>query len=223
MRILLVDDDERTVSFMRRGLEAEGFVVDCTGDGEDALELARDTPYTLILLDRVLPGMDGLEICRILRRERRDCLVLMVSGQASVQDKIDALKGGVDDYLTKPFAFDELLARIGALLRRRRSADAVGVMTVGDLALDPATKKVWRGEREIGLTAREYQLLGYLMSNRGAVVSRSRLLNAVWDLNFDPQTKVVDVYIRYLRRKIDDGAVTPLIKTVRGFGYMLSA
>ena len=222
-RILLVEDDERIVGFIKRGLEAEGYVVDLANNGEDALAMGRDTPYSLIILDRVLPGIDGLEVCRILRRERRENLVLMLTAKDSLQDKVEGLKGGADDYLTKPFAFDELIARMEALLRRRPSAAPDPVLKVGDLILDPLSKKVWRGEREISLTAKEFRLLGYLMSHPGAVISRTRLLDNVWDLSFDPETKVVDVYIRYLRKKIDCEGEPPLIKTVRGFGYVISA
>jgi two-component system, OmpR family, response regulator len=222
-RILLVEDDARIVGFIKRGLEAEGYVVDLAHSGEDGLAMVRETPYSLIILDRVLPGMDGLEVCRNLQRERHEHLVLMLTAKDSLQDKVEGLKGGADDYLTKPFAFDELIARMEALLRRRSSTSADPVLRVGDLRLDPSSKKVRRGEREIGLTAKEFRLLTYLMSHPGTVISRTRLLNNVWDLSFDPETKVVDVYIRYLRRKIDSTGETPLIKTVRGFGYVISA
>lgn len=222
-KILLVEDDDRIVGFIKRGLEAEGYLVDWAKSGEDALAMVRDTPYELIVLDRILPGIDGLEVCRMMQRDRREGLVLMLTAKDSLQDKVEGLKGGADDYLTKPFAFDELIARMEALLRRGRSEAADPVLKVSDLTLDPISKKVWRGEREIGLTAKEFRLLAYLMSHPGAVISRTRLLNNVWDLSFDPETKVVDVYIRYLRRKIDREGEMPLIKTVRGFGYVISA
>jgi two-component system OmpR family response regulator len=222
-RILLVEDDARIVGFIKRGLEAEGYVVDLANSGEDALAMVRENPYSLIILDRVLPGIDGLEVCRVLHREQRENLVLMLTARGSLQDKVEGLKGGADDYLTKPFAFDELIARIEALLRRGHSTATHPVLKVGDLALDTVTKKVCRGAREIGLTAKEFKLLSYLMSHPGAVISRTRLLNNVWDLSFDPETKVVDVYIRYLRRKIDQEGEKPLINTVRGFGYTISA
>jgi two-component system, OmpR family, response regulator len=222
-RILLVEDDDRIVGFIKRGLEAEGYLVDLANNGEDALAMVRETSYSLIVLDRLLPGIDGLEVCRMLQRERRENLVLMLTAKDSLQDKVEGLKGGADDYLTKPFAFDELIARIEALLRRGPGAISDPVLMVGDLTLDPVAKKVRRGEREISLTAKEFRLLAYLMSHPGAVISRTRLLNNVWDLSFDPETKVVDVYIRYLRRKIDGAEEHPLIKTVRGFGYVISA
>ncbi|HXV30081.1 MAG TPA: response regulator transcription factor [Sinorhizobium sp.] len=221
-KILVVEDDDRIVGFIKRGLEAEGYLVDLASNGEDALAMVRDAPYSLIILDRVLPGIDGLEVCRMLRRERHEHLILMLTARDSLQDKVEGLKGGADDYLTKPFAFDELIARMEALLRRGSSAGADPVLRVGDLVLDPTSKKVWRGEREISLTAKEFRLLSYLMSHSGAVISRTRLLNNVWDLSFDPETKVVDVYIRYLRRKLDGADDRPLIKTVRGFGYVIS-
>jgi DNA-binding response OmpR family regulator len=222
-KILLVEDDERIVGFIKRGLEAEGYVVDLANSGEDALAMVREIPYSLIILDRMLPGIDGIEVCRALQRERHENLVLMLTAKSSLQDKVDGLKGGADDYLTKPFAFDELIARMEALLRRRPNAAKDPVLMVADLVLDPVSKKVWRGEREIALTAKEFKLLAYLMLHQDAVISRARLLNNVWDLSFDPETKVVDVYIRYLRRKIDSAVEKPLIKTVRGFGYVISA
>jgi two-component system, OmpR family, response regulator len=222
-RILLVEDDARIVGFIKRGLEAEGYVVDLADSGEDAVAMVREAPYSLIILDRVLPGIDGLEVCRILRREERKYLILMLTARDSLQDKVEGLRGGADDYLTKPFAFDELIARMEALLRRGAGIAADPVLKVGDLSLDPTSKRVRRGDREIGLTAKEFKLLAYLMSHPGAVISRTRLLNNVWDLSFDPETKVVDVYIRYLRRKIEGDGEAPLIKTVRGFGYVISA
>jgi two-component system, OmpR family, response regulator len=223
VKILLVEDDPRTVSFIRRGLEAEGFVVDVAENGRDALALAREVGYPLIVLDRVLPMIDGLEVCRTLRREGCASLLLMLTAKDTLQDKVDGLHGGADDYLTKPFAFEELLVRMEALLRRGGYRETPRVLRVGDLMLDEATRKVVRGGREIALTVREFALLSYLMANAGKVVSRTRLLSNVWSYGFDPGTKVVDVYVRYLRKKIDEGEEKPLIRTVRGIGYMLSA
>jgi two-component system, OmpR family, response regulator len=222
-RILLVEDDPRIVGFLRRGLEAEGFVVDVAENGRDGLALALANDYPLIVLDRVLPEVDGLEICRALRREGRASLILVLTAKETLQDKVDGLRGGADDYLTKPFAFDELLVRMEALLRRGRYREPPPVLRVGDLVLDEATCRVARGEREIQLTAKEYALLRFLMANAGTVVSRARLLRDVWRYSFDPGTKVVDVYVSYLRKKIDEGEGRPLIQTVRGFGYRLSA
>lgn len=220
-KILLVEDDARIIGFVKRGLEAEGYVVDLAENGHDALSMARAHPYCLIVLDRMLPGVEGLDICRVLRQEQCSSLVLMLTAKDSLQDKVDGLRGGADDYLTKPFAFDELIARMDALLRRAPRPPAEPMLKVADVVLDPATKKVRRGEREISLTAKEFTLLAYLMTNAGVVISRSRLLSNVWELSFDPGTKVVDVYIRYLRQKLDVDDAKPLIKTVRGFGYMI--
>jgi two-component system OmpR family response regulator len=221
-KILLAEDDERIVDFLRRGLKAEGFVVDVAVNGEEALHLCHDHEYELIILDVMLPIIDGIEVCRTLRRQDKQSLVLMLTAKDSVQDKIEGLHSGADDYLTKPFAFDELLARIGALLRRRPYSDAGGALSVGDLVLDSATRTAKRGAREIELTAKEFVLLRFLMEKAGTVLSRSRILSNVWEHNSETYTNVVDVYVRYLRRKIDQDGEKPLIRTVRGAGYMIS-
>jgi DNA-binding response OmpR family regulator len=221
-KILLVEDDEGIVGFLKRGLEAEAFVVDVARDGEQALQLCRDHDYALIILDLMLPTVDGIEICRSLRRRKVQSLILMLTARDGVQDKIAGLRSGADDYMTKPFAIDELLARIAALLRRAPYRDAANVLVVGDLVLDPATHKVQRGAREIELTAKEFLLLRYLMENAGTVLSRSRILSNVWEHNADTYTNIVDVYVRYLRRKIDGDHDAPLIRTVRGAGYMIA-
>jgi two-component system, OmpR family, response regulator len=223
VKVLLVEDDPRIARFVRRGLEAEGYAVEVADHGEDALELCRANEYAIVILDRMLPGMDGMEICATLRRERRPCLVLMLTAKDALQDKVDGLHAGADDYLTKLFAFDELLARLRALLRRNRPEAGEPALQVGPLALDPATRRARRGGREIVLTVREYTLLAYLMENAGRVLSRTRILNHVWGYSFDPESKVVDVYIRYLRQKIDEGEDVALVRTVRGFGYTISA
>ena len=222
MNILVIEDDRRIASFLERGLTAEGHQVAVELDGRDGLERARQDSFDLILLDRTLPYVDGLEIARVLRAERRPVLILMLTAKASLQDKITGLKEGADDYLTKPFAFDELLARIFALGRRRGSIDRETVLTVGPLTLDPATRKVSRDGEPITLTAREFELLRYLIENAGRVISRERLLNSVWQIGYDPGTKIVDVYIRYLRAKIDKPGEESLIQTVRSVGYMLT-
>ena len=222
-RVLLIEDDPRVVRFVRRGLAAEGFAVDVAENGEDGLELCRSNDYDLVVLDRMLPGMDGMDVCDSLRRERRDCLILMLTAMDSLPNKIEGLQAGADDYLTKPFAFEELLARMRALLRRARYHHVDPVLQVGDLVLDHATRKARRGDRKITLTVKEYMLLAYLMRNAGKVVSRTQILNQVWGYGFDPGTKVVDVYIRYLRQKVDADADVPLIRTERGFGYMIAA
>jgi two-component system, OmpR family, response regulator len=223
-KILLVEDDPRIARFVKRGLEAEGYVVDHVIDGEEGLELGRSGEHAIVILDRMLPGLDGLQLCAALRHQRPDCIVLMLTAKDAVQDKIDGLHAGADDYLTKPFAFDELLARLAALLRRvRRGPEkAEEPILAGDLVLDPATRRARRGARDIVLTHKEYQLLSYLMANAGTVLSRTRILNHVWGYSFDPGSKVVDVYVRYLRQKIDQDGEAPLIKTVRGFGYTIS-
>ncbi len=220
MKILVVEDDRRILTFLKRALEAEGHHVTVAEDGRDGLERIRSEPFELMILDRMLPYVDGLEVCRMVRKERHAVLILMLTAKDGLQDKVEGLRGGADDYLTKPFALDELLARIVALQRRRVSADENEALRVGPLMLDPAAHRVTVDGREVALTLREFELLRYLMANAGRVVSRQRLLNSVWEYSFEPGTKVVDVYIRYLRKKIgdEDGA---LIQTVRGIGYML--
>jgi DNA-binding response OmpR family regulator len=222
-KVLLVEDEQRIASFVRRGLEAEGYFVDLAENGREALALARETAYPLIVLDRMLPGLDGLNVCRALRQSESDSMILMLTAKDGLQDKLDGLGSGADDYLTKPFAFDELLARMRALLRRGPYHGESGSLRVGDLVLDTSDRSVRRGTREIALTAREFALLSYLMSHSGKVMSRTRLLNNVWGYSFEPGTKVVDVYIRYLRRKVDDGEASSLIQTVRGVGYKIAA
>lgn len=221
--ILLVEDDARIADFLKRGLQAEGHHVEIAADGHDGLSRARGGRHALIILDRALPILDGVEVCRTLRGEGYASMILMLTARDSLQDRIDGLKSGADDYLGKPFAFDELLARTEALLRRTRDAlpETTAVIGVADLTLNTATKKARRGSREITLTAKEYALLEYLVRNAGVVVSRKRLLSTVWGLGFDPGTKVVDVYVSYLRRKIDGPGEAPLIATSRGFGYMI--
>jgi DNA-binding response OmpR family regulator len=221
-KVLLVEDDPRIARFVRRGLEAEGYAVDVSARGGEALTRCREIDYALIILDRMLPDQDGLDVCRSLRQAGNGGFILMLTAKDTRQDKVDGLRGGADDYLTKPFAFDELLARMQALLRRGRYLETSGEpLRVSDLMLDPAARKVTRGGRQITLTVREFALLSYLMANAGKVVSRPRLLSNVWDYGFDPGTKIVDVYIRYLRRKIDGEGEPPLIHTVRGFGYRI--
>lgn len=221
MRILLVEDDRRIAAFLERGLVAEGYQVAVEHDGRDGLERARQESFDLAILDRMLPYIDGMEVCRLLREERRPLLILMLTARDSLKDKIEGLTGGADDYLTKPFAFDELLARLVALKRRRVEADRDDILTLGPLQLDPQSRRVTREGRPISLTVREFELLRYLMVNADKVVSRERLLNGVWEYGFDPGTKIVDVYVRYLRAKIDAAGEPSLIETVRGVGYMM--
>ena len=223
MRILVVEDDRRIAGFLERGLTAEGHRVAIELDGRDGLERARTDEFELIILDRMLPYIDGMEVCRLLREERRPLLILMLTARDSLKDKIEGLKGGADDYLTKPFAFDELLARLIALRRRRGEAGREDLLVVGPLQLDPQSHRVTRDGRPIALTAREFALLRFLMSNADRVVSRERLLNGVWEYGYDPGTKIVDVYVRYLRAKIDAPGTPSLIETVRGVGYMMAS
>lgn len=222
MNILVIEDDRRIASFLERGLKAEGHAVAVEQDGRDGLDRIRSDPFDLVILDRMLPYLDGLEVCRLLRAEQRQVLVLMLSAKAALQDRIDGLKGGADDYLTKPFAFDELLAHIDALYRRRSGIDHQRSVRIGRLALDPLARRLTKDDKQISLTVREFDLLHYLMINAGKVVSRQRLLNSVWDYGYDPGTKIVDVYVRYLRAKIDEAGAPSLIETVRGIGYMMA-
>ena len=220
-RLLLVEDDQRIASFLQRGLRAEGYEVELARNGDQALERLRGEDFELVILDRMMPGMDGLEVCRKIREEGNRSLILMLTAKDALQDRVDGLKGGADDYLTKPFAFDEVLARLEALMRRSSPAANPNMLRVGDLRLDLADKIAWRGDRKIALTPKEFDLLSCLMRRAGHVVSREELLLNVWKLKFDPGTKVVDVYIRFLRQKIDLAGEKPTIETVRGFGYRI--
>jgi two-component system, OmpR family, response regulator len=222
-RILLLEDDKDLSSFIKRGLESEGHIVDTEQRGDVGLDAALTMDHDLVVLDRMMLGLEGTDICRKLRLAGFAKSILMLTAKDSLQDKLDGLRSGADDYLTKPFSFDELLLRIQSLLRRSAPIKMNTTISVGELVLDNATKTARRGERLITLTAREYSLLEYLMLNAGTVLSRTRILNSVWNVDFDPGTKSVDVYIRYLREKIDLVGETPMIKTTRGFGYSISA
>jgi two-component system, OmpR family, response regulator len=220
-KLLLVEDDPRIVSFIESGLSAEGHVLDVVGTGARGLALAREFGYPLMILDRMLPDMDGVEVCRQLRQERVGTRILMLTAKDALGDKIGGLRAGADDYITKPFSFAEFVARIEALLRRSDLRRHEPELRVADLVLNPTTRRVARGSRAIELTPKEYALLRYLMENAGTVLSRSQILNNNWGYGFDPGTKVVDVYIRYLRKKVDEGEATPLIHTIRGAGYCI--
>jgi two-component system, OmpR family, response regulator len=220
-KLLLVEDDARIASFIERGLAAEGHVVDIAGTAVRGLAMARSGDYPLMILDRMLPDMDGVEVCRQLRQERIGTRILMLTARDAVGDKIGGLRAGADDYLTKPFSFEEFVARVEALLRRSDMQRHDSRLEIADLTLDPTTRQVTRGGRAIVLTPKEYALLRYMMENTGAVLSRAEILNNNWGYSFDPGTNVVDVYIRYLRKKIDEGASKPLIHTIRGVGYLL--
>jgi two-component system OmpR family response regulator len=218
MRVLIVEDDLRMASLVRRGLTGEGLAADVAGSGEDALWMAQAHPYDAIVLDVMLPGLDGFETCRRLRGAGVWVPVLMLTARDAVEDRVAGLDSGADDYLVKPFAFAELLARLRALARRGES-ERPAVLVVGDVRLDPATHEVRRGETPIALSAKEFALLEIFMRRPGEVLSRLHLLEHAWDFAYENRSNVVDVYIRRLRRKIGEDAV----ETVRGAGYRLRA
>src|SRR5262245_52950509 len=220
MRLLLIEDDRKAAKLLTKGLEEEGFVVDVAPTGEDGEEQASVNEYDVIVLDWLLPGKDGIAVCRTLRARDVSTPILMLTARDSLADRISGLGTGADDYLTKPFAFAELLARIRALLRRSRLARPV-VLKVADLTLDPATRRVTRGGAVVVLTPREYALLEVLMRNAGEIISRTRLVERVWDEASEVLDNLIDVHVSHLRKKIDRGAGPPLIHTVRGFGYRL--
>lgn len=220
MRILLIEDEEKLASFVKRGLKEERYIVDVAGDGEKGLFLAEINTYDLIILDIILPGKDGISVCRELRSKKIDVPILMLTAKSGIKDKVEGLHQGADDYLTKPFIFEELLARVAALLRRKRS-DKVSLLKVADLELDQLSHRVSRAGKEIILTAKEYALLEYLMLNANLVVTRTMISEHVWNEEFDSFTNVIDVYVKYLRNKIDKGFKKQLIHTRRGIGYAL--
>ncbi len=220
MRILLVEDEERIASFVARGLKEARYVVDVASDGEKGLFLAEVNDYDLLILDIMLPGKDGITICRELRSKGSNLPILMLSAKDTTDDKVRGLNFGADDYLTKPFAFKELLARVQALLRRE-VPDKAGILTVGELELDQLTHRVKRQSREIELTSKEYALLEYMMLNAGKIVTRTAISEHVWHEDFDSFTNVIDVYMNYLRNKVDKNFKKPLIHTIRGSGYIL--
>jgi two-component system copper resistance phosphate regulon response regulator CusR len=222
MRILVVEDEAKVASFIRRALEEENYAVDACGDGAGGLDLARAGCYDLIILDLMLPGMPGLEVLKALRKEQVAAPVLILTARSELDQKVKGLDAGADDYLTKPFAIEELVARARALLRRG-TGEAAGILQVDDLALNPATREVTRGGKRIELTAKEYALLEYLMRNAGRVLTRPMIAEHVWNQDFDTFTNVIDVYVNYLRNKIDRGQERKLIQTVRGSGYTLKA
>jgi two-component system OmpR family response regulator len=222
MRILLIEDDPRIVSFLKRGLEAERYQIDTALNGEEGLDMSRGVRYDLIVLDLTLPLKGGMEICRELRKEKNSTPILMLTAKDTLQDKVEGLRIGADDYLTKPFAFEELLARLSALLRRGEYKEISGALRVGDLILDRDSHEVKRGSQLIVLTAKEFALLEYLMRHPNKVLSRTSILEQVWGYHHDTLTNVVDVYIRYLRKKVDQEHKEKLIRTVRDIGYKIS-
>jgi len=221
MKLLVVEDDRETAAYLAKGLGESGYAVDQASDGREGLFLATGETYDAIILDRMLPGMDGLALLGALRASEIRTPALILSALGSVDDRVKGLRAGGDDYLVKPFAFSELLARIEALLRRGQTPAATTRLRVADLEMDLLTRSVTRGGRPIDLLPREFQLLECLMRNAGHVVTRTMLLETVWDYHFDPQTNVIDVHVSRLRQKIDKGFERPLLQTVRGAGYCL--
>ncbi len=221
MRILVVEDDQKIASFIVKGMQQASFAVDHVVQGEDGLTLAQATEYDAMVVDIMLPGMDGLTMIEKLRNNGINTPVLILSAKHTVDDKIRGFQKGGDDYLTKPFSFSELLVRIQALIRRSSKAVVSNTLVVEDLQLDLMTREVKRGDRKISLQPREFALLEYIMRNAGNVVSKTMILEHVWDYHFDPQTNVVDVLVHRLRGKIDRGFEKALIQTIRGVGYVL--
>jgi len=221
MRVLVVEDERKVASFIRQGLTEEGHTVDVALDGAEGLDLALGgPPYDLIVLDVMLPRRDGLSVLKTLRDRRVPTAVLLLTARDSVPDKVTGLDLGADDYLTKPFAFEEFLARARALLRRG-SDQRTAVLRLADLALHPATREVTRGDRRIGLTTREHALLEYFLRNAGRVLTRPMLAEHVWGLDFDSESNIIDVYVGYVRRKIQGNGERPLLHTIRGAGYVM--
>lgn len=221
MRVLLAEDDTALAGFVRKGLEAEHYAVDVSADGEQARALASELDYDMVVLDLNLPRLDGVAILQHVRNRKPNVPILILTARGRVEDRVQCLDLGADDYLVKPFSFSELSARIRALLRRSR-LPSESVLTVEDLKLDRVERRVTRGSRPIELTSKEFGLLEYLMRNAGRRVTRAMIIEHVWNLSFDSSTNLVDVYINYLRRKVDDGSPRKLIHTIRGVGYELS-
>jgi two-component system, OmpR family, response regulator len=220
MRVLVVEDEVKMAALLRRGLSEEGLAVDVAEEGERAVLMAGSTDYDAVVLDVMLPGIDGFETCRRLRRDGVWAPVLMLTARGSLDDRVVGLDGGADDYMVKPFAFAELLARLRALVRRG-TVERPPVIEVGDLRLDPGTRQVWRGRTEVDLSSKEFTLLETFMRHAGYVLSRSQLLEQAWEYDFEHRSNVVEVYIRYLRRKIDVPFDVVSLETVRGAGYRL--
>ncbi len=220
MRVLLIEDERKVADFVARGLRAERFAVDTAYDGPSGWELASDVDYDVIILDLMLPGFNGTELLRRLRRGQKKAAVLVLTARDATKDKVENFEAGADDYLTKPFAFAELLVRVKALLRRPPSSPN-HLLRVGDLELDRLTQQVRRAGKRIDLTSKEYALLEYLIAHAGRVLSRTMIIEHVWDQSFEGLTNIVDVYVRHLREKVDDPFPTKLIRTVRGAGYCI--
>jgi two-component system, OmpR family, response regulator len=222
MRVLVVEDERKLGELLRRGLGEEGYAADLADRGEEALWMAQAVPYDAIVLDVMLPGADGFEICRRMRGSGVWTPVLMLTARDAVDDRVNGLDAGADDYLTKPFAFEELLARLRALTRRA-PVERPAVLQAGDLRLDPAAHRAWRGDQELDLSAKEFSLLELFMRRPGVTLSRTQLLDGAWDIAFESRSNVVDVYVRYLREKIDRPFGQHSLETIRGVGYRLRA
>jgi two-component system, OmpR family, response regulator len=221
MRVLIIEDDQQIASFVTKGLKEAGFAVDHVSDGEEGLQMAELNPYDAMVIDIMLPGLDGFSIIESLRSKGSATPILVLSARGSLDDKLKGFQSGSDDYLTKPFSFSELQARLQALLRRTTRGQSQNVLKIGDLEMDLLSRKVSRADREIELQPREFTLLEYLMRNSGNVVSKTMILEHVWDYHFDPQTNVVDVLVHRLRTKIDKDFQIKLLHTIRGVGYVL--
>lgn len=222
MNILIIEDEKKIADFIKRGLKEEGYQVSTAYDGIEGYDLAKETTYDLILMDLMLPKMDGITLCRKLRQEHDPTPIIMLTAKDTTRDKVDGLDAGANDYLTKPFAFEELLARIRAQLRTTNQPQTT-TLKIADLTLNLLTHEVTRGEKSLNLTTKEYALLEYLVRNSGTLVTRTMISEHVWDINFDTATNVIDVYINYLRKKVDSGHGKKLIHTIRGRGYILKA
>ena len=222
MRILVVEDEKKVAGFIKKGLEEETYAVDVAHDGEEGLHLAIEGYYDLIILDLMLPKMDGLEVLSELRGGKKDVPILLLTAKDTVEDRVTGLNKGADDYLTKPFAFSELLARVRVLLRRGK-AEVKTELQIADLSLNLVSHKVNRGGGEVELTGKEYSLLEYFMRNQGKVLTRTMIAEHVWDYNFDTFTNVIDVYVNHLRKKVDRGHSKKLLHTLRGVGYIMKA
>lgn len=220
MTILVVEDEVKIVRFIKKGLEIEHYTVEVAYDGEEAIEKATINNYDLIILDIMLPKLDGIEVCKQIRAEKIETPVIMLTAKDTVEDRIKGLDAGADDYLIKPFSFGELVARIRALLRREKTVKSTKLQ-VGDLVLNPATHEVFRGDDEISLSSKEYRLLDYMMRRPGHVCTRTMIGEHIWGYNFTDDSNVIDVYISYLRRKIDSGFKSKLIHTIRDVGYKI--
>ena len=221
MRILVVEDDKKIASFVKKGLEAAGFAVDHAPDGEEGLHLALTESYDAAIIDLMLPRLDGLTLIENIRKDRINTPIIILSAKGSIDDRVRGLQTGSDDYLTKPFAFSELLARVQALIRRSTGTSEPTTLSLGDLTMDLLAREIYRGGKKIELQPREFSLLEYLMRNAGKVVSKTMIMEHVWDYHFDPQTNVVEARVSRLRDKIDKGFGDKLIHTVRGVGYVL--